>query len=131
MIDHVSTYTTHFDAAKKFYDAALGALGFSCTVEMVTTWDPEFPTGRIAAYGTPQKASLWVIEKKTKHSKHHTGFTAANRKAVHSFYEAGLANGGTDDGAPGPRAHYSPAYYGGFLLDPDGNSVEASTHTPE
>lgn len=128
MIDHLSTYTTRFEAAKKFYDATLGALGYGVVVEMVTTWDAAFPTARVAAYGPPGKPTVWLIEKKVPSGKHHTGFSAASRAAVDAFHRAGLQAGGTDDGAPGPRPHYGPTYFGAFLLDPDGNSVEAVTH---
>src|SRR4051812_19100585 len=58
----------------------------------------------------------------------HIGFAAPSREAVHAFHEAGLAAGYRDDGAPGPRPEYGPDYYGGFLLDPDGNSAEAVHH---
>lgn len=129
MIDHISTYTTKFDAAKAFYVAAMKALGHDLVTEMVTSWDPEFPTARIAAFGPAGRPQLWLIEKKTKHSKHHTGFAAKTRAEVHAFHEAGVAAGGTDDGKPGNRPHYSESYYGAFLIDPDGNSVEAVTHS--
>jgi catechol 2,3-dioxygenase-like lactoylglutathione lyase family enzyme len=58
----------------------------------------------------------------------HVGFRAPSREAVDAFWQAGIDAGYPDDGAPGPRAIYSPSYYGGFLLDPDGNSAEA-VHT--
>ncbi len=128
MIDHLSAYTTKFDAAKRFYDAALEALGYGVVTQMVTSWDAAFPTARVVAYGPAGKPTLWLIEKKERGSKHHTGFVARSREAVQAFHKAGLEAGGTDDGAPGPRPHYGTTYYGAFLLDPDGNSVEAVTH---
>jgi len=57
-------------------------------------------------------------------------FSAPSRAVVDAFYAAALAAGGTDNGAPGPRPHYDPDYYGAFVLDPDGNNIEAVCHTP-
>jgi len=57
-------------------------------------------------------------------------FTTENRAAVDAFHRAALAAGGTDNGAPGLRPQYHPAYYGAFVLDPDGNNVEAVCHRP-
>jgi catechol 2,3-dioxygenase-like lactoylglutathione lyase family enzyme len=130
MIDHVSTYTTRFDAAKAFYLSIMKALGHGLVTELVTSWDPGFPTARVAAFGPNGRPQLWLIEKKEKHSKHHTGFEAKGRTQVQAFHAAGLEAGGTSDGPPGPRPHYGETYYGSFLLDPDGNSVEAVTHSP-
>ena len=59
----------------------------------------------------------------------HIAFRADSREAVHEFHSAALANGGRDIGAPGPRAVYSPGYYGAFVLDPDGNNIEAVART--
>jgi catechol 2,3-dioxygenase-like lactoylglutathione lyase family enzyme len=58
----------------------------------------------------------------------HVGFRAPSREAVDAFWRAGIDAGYRDDGAPGPRTVYGPDYYGGFLLDPDGNSAEAVHH---
>ena len=64
------------------------------------------------------------------HSGVHVAFTAADRKTVDAFHAAALAAGGTDNGGPGVREIYHPHYYGAFVLDPDGNNVEAVCHTP-
>jgi catechol 2,3-dioxygenase-like lactoylglutathione lyase family enzyme len=60
----------------------------------------------------------------------HVAFAAPDRAAVDAFHAAALAAGGSDNGAPGPRPLYHPAYYGAFVLDPDGNNVEAVCHRP-
>ena len=60
--------------------------------------------------------------------RHHLAFQARDRAMVDAWYEAGLKAGGEDNGAPGERAKYHPGYYGAFLLDPDGNNVEAVFH---
>lgn len=129
MIDHLSTYAKDFDATKRFYDAVLGALGYGPVVEMVATWDADFPTRRACGYGT-ERPVFWVIETRLIVEPRHVAFTAADRPAVSAFYEAGLASGGIDNGAPGLRPIYHQHYFGAFLEDPDGNNVEAVCHAP-
>lgn len=126
MLHHVSVGASDVTRATEFYDAALAPLGMERTAEFGT---PE--TGNVAvAYGTKGRAELWVQlphngQPASAGNGVHICFTAPSREAIHAFHEAGLAAGGTDDGAPGPRPQYSPDYYGAFLLDPDGNKVEA------
>jgi catechol 2,3-dioxygenase-like lactoylglutathione lyase family enzyme len=131
MIDHLSTYATDFDATRSFYAAALGALGYSVQSEMVASWDTEFPERRICAFGA-ERPVFWVIEVKPENAAtpRHTAFTASDRDRVAAFHAAGLGAGGTDNGAPGLRPEYHPDYFGAFVLDPDGNNVEAVCHTP-
>lgn len=129
MIDHLTTYATDFAATKSFYDAVLPALGYQLNVETVASWDPEFPTRRLCAYGPGKKPSFWLAEVTEASTPRHVAFAAPDRAAVDAFYAAGLAAGGADNGAPGERPIYHPGYYGGFLLDPDGNNVEAVHHT--
>ncbi|WP_292595695.1 VOC family protein, partial [Mesorhizobium sp.] len=62
--------------------------------------------------------------------RHHLAFQARDRDMVDAFYRAGLDAGGVDNGAPGERQHYHPGYYAAFLLDPDGNNIEAVFHGP-
>jgi catechol 2,3-dioxygenase-like lactoylglutathione lyase family enzyme len=69
--------------------------------------------------------ALWLYAGGPPAGGAHIAFRAANRKAVDRFHAAGLKAGGRDNGAPGPRADYSPTYYAAFLIDPDGNNVEA------
>ena len=130
MIDHVSSYTTDFDAAKAFYDAVLGSLGHSLQSEMVMSWDTELPNRRACAWG-PGRPVFWVIETREAASPRHIAFAAPDRAHVAAFHAAGLAAGGSDHGEPGPRPIYHEHYYGAFLLDPDGNNVEAVCHLPE
>jgi catechol 2,3-dioxygenase-like lactoylglutathione lyase family enzyme len=129
VIDHVSIYTTHYDAAKRFYLAALAPLGSSLRHELTTTWDPEFPTRRMCAFG-PTRPVFWVIEVREPATPRHTAFSAASRAQVDAYHAAALGAGGRDNGAPGVRAIYHPTYYGGFVLDPDGNNTEAVCHAP-
>ena len=128
MIDHLTTYATDFDATQRFYDAVLPELGYPRNVEMVTSWDPEFPTRRACAYGPGERPIFWICEATSPYTPRHLAFTAANNAAVEAFHAAALSLGATDHGAPGPREHYHPGYFGGFVLDPDGNNVEAVCH---
>jgi catechol 2,3-dioxygenase-like lactoylglutathione lyase family enzyme len=116
MFDHVGIAVSDFAASARFYRTVLGALGvepYSADEEIVEweDWDI-MPTDR----EHPVARGL------------HVGFRAASREAVDAFWQAGIEAGYRDDGAPGPRTVYGPDYYGGFLLDPDGNSAEA-VHT--
>jgi len=129
MIDHVSAYTTHFEASKRFYAAVLAPLGSKLQREITTSWDPEFPTRRMCAFG-PERPIFWVIEVREAASPRHMAFSAASRTQVEDFHRAALADGARDNGAPGVRAIYHPTYYGAFVFDPDGNNVEAVCHAP-
>jgi catechol 2,3-dioxygenase-like lactoylglutathione lyase family enzyme len=129
MIDHVSIYATRFEVSLPFYEAVLSALGFGKTMELVASWNPDWPTQRMAAFGPPGRSILWLMERKEKGLPGHLALSAKSREAVHAFHAAGLAAGGIDDGPAGLRPHYHKSYYGAFLRDPDGNSVEAVIHT--
>ena len=131
MIDHLSSYAIDFPAARSFYLAALAPLGYGIQHEMVASWDTGFPTRRACAFGPPGKSCFWVIETKQQVTPRHTAFAARDRGGVRAFYDAGLAAGGRDNGAPGLRPIYHEHYYGAFLLDPDGNDVEAVCHAAE
>ena len=72
-----------------------------------------------------------MIEVRDRASPRHVAFAANDRRAVAEFHRAGLTAGGKDNGAPGLRPVYHEHYYGSFLLDHDGNNVEAVCHTPE
>ena len=122
MFDHVSIGVRDTAKAGKFYDAALKPLG----LERLSDSPGSLGYGR-------KSIGLWVnaVENPVKpdmKSGLHFCFTAPTRKAVDAFHAAGLSAGGTDNGAPGPRPIYHPGYYGAFVLDPDGNNVEAVCH---
>ena len=117
MVDHIGLKTRDLAASVRFYQAALAPL------ELVLASQDASGAG----LGPPGAPALWL----SPHARGHGGlgvhlaFTARNRGAVDRFHAAGLAAGGTDNGAPGLRADYGPTYYAAFLLDPDGNNVEA------
>jgi catechol 2,3-dioxygenase-like lactoylglutathione lyase family enzyme len=120
MFHHVSIGVRDLAKAKRFYDAALKPLGFSCLSES---------DGGLG-YGKPGHIALWV--QPAKHpvaadpkSGLHFCFDAPTRKSVQAFHAAALKSGGTDNGKPGIRADYSPNYYASFVVDPDGYRLEA------
>lgn len=131
MIDHLSSYTLDFEASRAFYDAALSTLGARRVVDMTFDQDPDLPGRRACGYGPAERACFWVIEVKEAATPRHVAFAAADRDAVARFHAAALAAGGRDHGAPGPRPIYHEHYFGAFVLDPDGNNVEAVCHDPD
>ena len=92
---------------------------------------PEQFTGgvKVGGYGK-QKPDFWLTESVETGPGRHYAFFAATNAEVDAFYADAMANGGRDNGAPGLRPHYHATYYGAFVLDPDGNNVEAVCHGP-
>ena len=86
--------------------------------------------GAHAGFGKDNKAFFWIGGGAKPKGGTHVAFTAAARVDVDSFYRSALAAGGRDNGPPGPRPHYHPNYYGAFVLDPDGNNIEAACRQP-
>ncbi len=121
MIDHITIAVTDIERAKAFYDASLGVLGLKRV----------FEGGTFAGYGgDSQRPYFWIGVRPTVATGTHVAFTAADRATVEAFHRAALASGGTDNGAPGLRPQYHAAYYGAFVLDPDGHNIEAVCHDP-
>jgi catechol 2,3-dioxygenase-like lactoylglutathione lyase family enzyme len=118
MLDHVSLRVVDYDRALEFYKAALAPIGYSLIMEF-----PGF-----AGLGEKGKPDLWITRTDKTVNPTHVAFRA-DRKLVDAFHAAAVAAGGTDDGAPGPR-DYHPNYYGGFVLDPEGNHIEVCCHEP-
>ncbi|MDR2216628.1 MAG: VOC family protein [Nevskiaceae bacterium] len=114
---HVVVGTNDLAKARQFYDAALGALGVKFIAPMgdhgllYGADHPEFLVTKPANGKPASFANGGTI-----------GFAAPSRAAVHEFHKAGLANGGTDEGEPGPRS-FAPTAYAAYLRDPDGNKI--------
>lgn len=130
MIDHMSTYATDYARTLAFYEAVLGELGCSKQMEFSHSDDEDSPARRNCALGPEGNPAFWIIEVDSPFTPRHVAFCASSRAQVDAFHRAGLAAGGQDHGAPGVRAVYHPNYYGAFLIDPDGNNVEAVCHLP-
>ena len=118
MIDHVTLRVSEFEASKRFYDTVLAPLGHTATF---VTGDPPF-----AEWG--DFSIMITADGATISRDVHIAFSAAGREEVDAFHAAGVAAGYVDNGAPGERPQYHVGYYGAFLLDPDGNNVEAVFH---
>jgi catechol 2,3-dioxygenase-like lactoylglutathione lyase family enzyme len=119
LIAHISIGVRDLAAAMRFYDAVLAPLGYRCL----------YPRADHAGYGA-DAAVLWLNETARPvpadpESGLHICFDAPSRDAVDAFYAASLAAGGTDNGKPGLRPKYHPAYYAAFVIDPDGYRIEA------
>jgi catechol 2,3-dioxygenase-like lactoylglutathione lyase family enzyme len=116
VFDHVTIRVTERETSERFYETVLAAAGIrqSHSGEHFAEWE-DFSLSP-AGEGKPVTRGL------------HVGFVAPSRERVDEFWRAGTAAGYRSDGEPGPRAQYREDYYGAFLLDPDGNSVEAVHH---
>jgi catechol 2,3-dioxygenase-like lactoylglutathione lyase family enzyme len=120
LIDHVHLVVSNLAASRRFYEAALASLGRQITFEL----EHAFASDELFISDTT------LVGKDSTHPHHiHLAFQAPDRATVDRFHAAGLAAGGRDNGAPGERP-YHPGYYGAFLLDPDGNNIEAVHHGP-
>ncbi len=120
MLHHVSFGVASLERSAAFYDAALGALGFT------RVWSVPDAVG----YGSPGGGDKLAIKAQAgpvaaPSARFHLAFRAPSRGDVDGFYAAALAQGGQDNGAPGLRAAYGPDYYAAFVSDPDGYRIEA------
>ena len=126
MLDHVGILVADWNKAKAFYDAAFAPLGITLLNEVPVA----FPGGvKVGGYGK-EGPDFWLTEATETGPGRHYAFRTETRADVDAFYTAALAAGGTDNGAPGLREHYHPTYYGAFVIDPDGNNIEAVCHAP-
>ena len=114
LFDHVHLRVRDLEASKRFYRAALEALGLGLVRESESAFVAD---------------ELYVSADGEPTSGLHIAFQAADRDAVQRFYDAAVAAGGRDNGQPGER-DYHPGYYAAYVLDPDGNNVEAVFHGP-
>ena len=121
MIDHVSVKTSNQSTSRRFYEKALAPLGYQVLMD--------FQDGQVVGMGIGRKPDFWFAAGEPS-GPVHLAFSAPDRATVDAFYAAALAAGGKDNGAPGLRAEYHPGYYGAFVIDPDGNNVEAVFHDP-
>lgn len=126
ILSHVSLGTNRFEEAVAFYDRVLATLGVGRVMDLSAE--------RAVAYGRASP-EFWVQapcdgQRAQAANGVHVAFLAASPQQVQAFHAAALAAGGTDDGAPGPRPHYGPQYWGCFVRDLDGHKIEAMAWLP-
>jgi catechol 2,3-dioxygenase-like lactoylglutathione lyase family enzyme len=118
LIDHVQLVVRDLRASKAFYEAVFGALG----IPIGDSGDDFFWADELFVSTPGSRAAQGMLT-----GRHHLAFQARDRAMVKAFHDAALRHGGMDNGAPGERP-YHPGYYAAFVLDPDGNNVEAVYH---
>jgi catechol 2,3-dioxygenase-like lactoylglutathione lyase family enzyme len=120
-LDHIGLDVTDYERSKAFYLRALEPLGLRLMME---------PVPRVGGFGS-DFPFFWIGERsRGPQTGVHVAFRVDSRSLVDDFHAAARAAGGTDNGGPGLREIYHPNYYGAFVLDPDGNNVEAVCHAP-
>jgi len=120
MFDHVGLNVKDYAASRAFYEQALAPLGWSVVMA--------FDEWKAVGFGTADKPDFWITEREPYGTGTHVAFVADDRATVDAFHAAALAADGRDNGAPGIREMYHRAYYGAFVLDADGNNIEAVCH---
>lgn len=118
LIDHIQLVVADLPASRRFYEAVFAVLD----VPIGGSADDYFWADELFVSTADSAAALGQLT-----GRHHLAFQARDRAMVDAFHAAGLANGGKDNGAPGERT-YHPGYYAAFLIDPDGNNIEAVHH---
>ena len=120
MIDHTAVNVSDYEAAKSFYSKTLEPLGYSLA----------FEAGDFMGFADAQGMDLGVVRRDPSGGAH-VAFKCDDHATVDAFHAAAMAAGGTDNGPPGIRAHYHEHYYGAFVLDADGNNIEAVCQKPQ
>jgi catechol 2,3-dioxygenase-like lactoylglutathione lyase family enzyme len=118
-IDHVTVKVKDLEKLKAFYAAALKPLGYAVIMEF---------EDRFVGLGVGGKPDLWLGKAPETSPPAHVAIAAGSKDEVDAFHAAALAAGGKDNGGPGKREQYHPRYYGAFVLDPEGNNLEAVIH---
>jgi catechol 2,3-dioxygenase-like lactoylglutathione lyase family enzyme len=133
MIDHMTFRVADIARTKSFYEPVLKTLGYRIAYEA-------FHGSHILGFSDTdslEKIDTWFIDGPSPYAGHpvtvgcHLCWQATSRAEVDAFYQAAIAAGGKDNGQPGLRPLYHPNYYGAFVIDPDGNNIEAVCHLPQ
>ena len=120
-LDHVGLDVSDYQASKAFYEQALAPLGMTLMME---------PIERVGGFGD-DFPFFWIGQRgRGPDSGTHVAFRTEDRATVDAFHAGAVGAGGKDNGGPGVREIYHPHYYAAFVLDPDGNNIEAVCHTP-
>ena len=120
LIDHIQLVVKDLETSRRFYTAVLDVLG----IPIGGVGKGFFWADELVVSSADSEAALGKLTGRV-----HLAFQVADRATVEAFHHVGLSSGGTDNGAPGQRS-YHPGYYAAFLLDPDGNNIEAVFHGP-
>ncbi|MBI3228835.1 MAG: VOC family protein [Burkholderiales bacterium] len=121
MLDHMTLRVADIARTREFYQPLMRLLGYGDALQM------EHDGVHILGFAHDGKYDTWFVQS-TAPGACHICWRVDNRAAVDAFYQAALAAGGKDNGAPGLRPHYHQHYYGAFVIDPDGNNIEAVCH---
>jgi catechol 2,3-dioxygenase-like lactoylglutathione lyase family enzyme len=121
ILDHIGIGVTDLARSKAFYIRAFAPLRIRVMLDL-ESW---------IGMGHKDHAEFWFGRVEVVGAPIHVAFTARSRAEVRAFYDAALAAGGKDHGAPGLRPEYHADYYGAFVIDPDGHNIEAVCHAPE
>ena len=128
-IDHTGIGVSNIARSANFYDAALGALGLRALVRITKTFEIADSRSNSDLGGVGYGAAypiFWIDIFHAHGMRQHTAFRARSREEVQAYHAAALSAGGQDNGGPGLRTGgYPPGYYAAFVLDPDGNNIEA------
>ena len=127
IINHIEFPVAEAERSRRFYEAVLAPLGLSLVISIDRAGTAH--GGARHGFGKSGYPSLWLHEESGAKLPIHVAFTADDRTTVDGFYAAALSNGGTDNGGPGIREHYHANYYAAYVLDPDGNNIEAVCQT--
>ena len=128
-LSHIGIPVTDIQRSRVFYEAALAPLEMKVTMEVGP--DRTESGGTAIGFGAEGDNGLfWIGDNEKVGEGVHVAFEAESRAQVDAFYEAAMAAGGRDNGAPGPRPHYGPNYYAAFVFDPDGANIEAVFDKP-
>ena len=123
-IDHITIEVADLERSRRFYEQALEPFG----VRAIDSPNPD--SGKPGVELGPERSEDFVITPGEPATPIHVAFLAPDRAIVDAFHAAALRAGGTDNGPPGLRPKYHEHYYAAFVLDPDGNNVEAVCHDP-
>ena len=123
MFSHITLGTNDLERSRRFYEPVMATLGIEQPFKLPAT----------LVFGELAGLKLFLVSPfdggtASQGNGQHAAFLAPTRKAVDAFHATALANGGIDEGVPGPRPHYHAHYYGAYVRDPDGNKLQAVCH---